>query len=134
MSRKQQNKRTGALGEALATEFLKGKGMAIINRNYLKPYGEIDIVARGTAGIHFVEVKTVSYETKADLERAVINQTWRPEEMVHNHKLGQLNKVIQAWLSEYRHTGAFQIDVVTVRIVPRETYCTANYIENIQAN
>ena len=111
----------GKLGEGLAVKWLTDKGYSILKRNYLKKYGEIDIVARETDKIHFVEVKSVSYETKVDMENAVSRGTWRPEENVHFAKQQRLSRVIEVWLSENNYKGSWQIDILSVRIVPRET-------------
>ena len=122
----------GKMGEDVATKWLIGKGYEIIELNYNKKWGEIDIVARETSiKIHFVEVKTVSYETKADLEHAVSYGTWRPEENVHTHKQERLKRVIQTWIDEHEYRGEFQIDIVGVRIVPREKYARVVFLENM---
>ena len=39
-------KEIGIIGENIATEFLLKKGFQIIERNFLKPFGEIDIIVR----------------------------------------------------------------------------------------
>ena len=52
------NKKTGALGEALAEIMLLEKGYRILARNFCCRYGEIDIIARRGNTLHFVEVKT----------------------------------------------------------------------------
>jgi putative endonuclease len=50
----------GKLGEDLACRYLKKKGYKVIERNYLKPWGELDIVTISPEKILvFVEVKTV---------------------------------------------------------------------------
>lgn len=50
----------GKLGEDLACQYLKKKGYKIIERNYWKSWGELDIVAISPEKILvFVEVKTV---------------------------------------------------------------------------
>ena len=100
-------------------------------RNYRKKYGEIDIVARETGGkVHFIEVKTVSYETRSDFDR-ISRETWRPEENVHHQKLRKLSRVIEVWLQENEYLGEWQIDVFAVRIVPREKLASITRIENI---
>ena len=129
---KAHNKEIGARGEEIAARYLEKQGYTILARNYLKKWGEIDIVARETVGkVHFVEVKTVSYETKAALSEAVTRRTWRPEENVHSFKLRKLQRAIESWLSEHRYAGDWQIDVVAVRYVPREKYATVKYIPNV---
>tara|TARA_B100000745_G_scaffold299981_1_gene252279 strand:+ start:1734 stop:2141 length:408 start_codon:yes stop_codon:yes gene_type:complete len=124
-------KATGDLGENVACEYLSNKGFTILEKNYWKKWGEIDIVAQKNGIVHFVEVKTVSHETKADLEHSVTHETWHPEEQVHQFKLHQIEKALETWLLENSYEGEFQIDVAAVRIVPRETYATVHYIENV---
>ena len=137
---KQRQKRakrnqTGAWGEEIAATHLKKQGFVIIDTNYLKKWGEIDIVARGTGRsgqiVRFVEVKTVSYETKQDLEQAISRGTWRPEENVHHNKIQRLNRAIESWIMENNYDGEWEIDVVAVRIVPREKYASIKYIPNV---
>lgn len=107
------------------------KGYTVIGRNYLKIWGEIDVIAQKEGILHFVEVKTVSYETKADLVEAVTHGTWRPEENVHAFKLEKLSRAIESWLMENKYGGKWQIDVAGVRIVPRETFATVKMLENV---
>ena len=121
----------GAYGEEIAVMYLKKRGFSILEVNYLKKWGEIDIVARETDKIHFVEVKTVSYETKAAMATAVSHGTWRPEENVHATKLKKLGRTIESWLLEHDCDLDWQIDVVAVRIVPREKHATVKYLPNV---
>jgi len=130
-SKKQNNKETGALGEQIVAEYYQKRGFTVLERNHLRKWGEIDVIAEKAHKIHFIEVKTVSHETKADLEAKVARANWRPEENVHRHKLQKLGRVIGTWLKEHNCLKSFQIDVVTVRIVPHETFSTINVIENV---
>lgn len=125
----------GAYGEQITVNYLKRAGFVILEVNYLKKWGEIDVVARETKQnnlkIHFVEVKTVSYETKAAHNYAVSHRTWRPEEQVTSHKLIKLQRAIASWQQENNSTDEWQIDIAAVRIVPRETYATITYISDV---
>ena len=121
----------GKLGEDLAAKWLVSRDFVIIERNYLKKYGEIDIVARETEKIHFIEVKSVSYETKSVMEIAVSHGTWRPEENVHYEKQKRMSRVIETWLAENSYVGKWQIDILSVRIVPRERIARFNLIDNV---
>lgn len=48
----------GEQAEALAADFLRGKGLRIDVRNYRSRYGEIDLIAREGATVVFVEVRS----------------------------------------------------------------------------
>lgn len=126
---------TGALGEQIAANYIKKQGFEVLDINYLKKWGEIDIVARETLAnkqiMRFVEVKTVSYETKAALDYAVTHETWRPEENVHFKKIQRMNRAIESWLSENNCDLDWQIDIAAVRIVTREKHASVKYIPNI---
>ena len=142
---RKNTRKIGDLGESIACKYLKNKGFSIIERNYSRKWGEIDIVARGTSQpfnnedvshgtserIHFVEVKSVSYETKSMLDWAVTHETWRPEELVHSFKLNQIRKALETWVAEHHWLGDVQVDVIAVRMVSREKYATVKYIPNV---
>src|SRR3954467_11329009 len=85
MAREHSTKEVGAIGENVAAEFLRRKGFEIVEKNYLKPWGEIDIIAVKANIVRFIEVKAVSREPGQDVTRE--NNDHRPEEMVHQHKL-----------------------------------------------
>lgn len=136
---KHNNKKTGNLGEKIACKYLTDHGLEVIEQNYWKSWGEIDIVAhetfesvpRETKTVHFIEVKTVTHETREALDYAVTHETWRPEELVHQFKLHQLAKASETWLTEKRYLGNWQLDVIAVRMVPREKVAVVKFIKNI---
>lgn len=51
----------GRYGEELACKYLENKGYRVLQQNYRKPWGEIDIIAKEkkTGLLVFVEVKTL---------------------------------------------------------------------------
>lgn len=55
--------RRGEQAETLAADFLHGKGLRIVARNYRSRYGEIDLIAREGTTVVFVEVRSRSSET-----------------------------------------------------------------------
>lgn len=122
----------GKIGEDLATKWLSDRKFLIIQRNYNKKWGEIDIVARRTdKKMHFVEVKSVSYETRYDLEYAVTHETWRPEDNVHREKQNRMKRAIQTWMLENKYKSEFQIDIITVRIVLDEKFARVHMVDNV---
>ena len=128
---KTNNISTGQLGEAVAARFLADAGWEVLERNCHLGFAEIDIIVQIENMVHFVEVKTVSYETINKLEQALNGAYWRPEEQVHQRKLHKIGQAAETWVQQQSFTGNWQIDVIGVRIVPRETYATVNLIENV---
>lgn len=49
---------TAKFGEEIASKYLQGKSYKIIERNFRKGYGEIDIIATFNNTLIFIEVKT----------------------------------------------------------------------------
>ncbi len=49
---------TGHRGEEIACAFLRGRGYAIVERNWRSAFGEVDIIARDGETLVFVEVKS----------------------------------------------------------------------------
>jgi putative endonuclease len=118
----------GQIGEEAVTNHLKRNGYVIHTRNYRKKWGEIDIIAKKRGVIHFVEVKTVSYETKwVDVSRG----TWLPEENVDQRKLRKLFRTIETWLLEYKYKDEWQLDIVSVRVDVKNKQGRIKIIENI---
>ena len=130
-NKKLLNKVIGNEGELLAANYLQKQGFEILKMNYRKPWGEIDVIAKKHEIIHFVEVKTVSYETKHDLQQSVLRGTYRPEDNVHKYKLKKIVRAIETWILEKKWEGEWVIDVAAVRTVPRETYASIKIITNI---
>jgi putative endonuclease len=111
----------GEIGETVASEFLESKGHKIFDRNFRKPYGELDIVSEGKRGeLHFVEVKSVSWET-----------AYRPEENVHAKKIERLKKIIQTYLTHKGFKGDWQVDVVVVYLDQANKKAKVSYLENV---
>lgn len=133
---KQINKRgsrnkIGGVGEEIAKGYLLRKNYEYITANYSKKWGEIDLIMRCGGRVHFIEVKTVSYESKSVLINAVKIGSWRPEENVHQQKLKRFSRTIESWLQENDYQGEWQIDVIAVRMVLNERYASVKYIDNV---
>ena len=117
-------KKIGALGENMACRFLVKQGFKILDRNYSKKWGEIDIVAEKDKILRFIEVKTVvSRET----------DRYRPEENVHYQKLKRLSRVIQTYLLDKKvsYETEWQIDVLAVFLDLKNKKAKFRWTENI---
>ncbi|HET8581333.1 MAG TPA: YraN family protein [Candidatus Paceibacterota bacterium] len=110
-------KEIGTLGESIAATFLERKGYRILERNYRKTWGEVDIVAERRGVVRFVEVKSVSRENSSSLSEGEFSREtgqYRPEEQVHPEKLRKISRLAENYMVE-RHDGReYQIDVVGV--------------------
>ncbi len=112
----------GQIGEDCACQYLKKLGWKIVDRNYSRKWGEIDIVATSSPTnsiirsiidifmvknnkiLHFIEVKSVSGEIphsqNREVTRGTNNDSYRPEDNMHPWKLKRLSRVIQSYLLE----------------------------------
>lgn len=121
----------GKLGEDIACEYLVGKGWEVVERNFRRPYGEIDIVARETGGLLvFVEVKSVSWETRRG-DPLVAHGTHRPEDNMHPWKLKRLGNTIQAYLSFRHHYDDWRFDVLAVFLDPATKQARVRHTEDV---
>ncbi|MEI6093540.1 MAG: YraN family protein, partial [bacterium] len=55
-----KTQQTGEIGEQEAVNYLINKGFNIIERNYTRKWGELDIVAKKSNVLHFIEVKSIT--------------------------------------------------------------------------
>lgn len=120
-----KKQKIGQIGETLAVMFLVKRGFAVVERNYTKPYGEIDIVAYKDGLWHFVEVKTVSYETIGK------RRSIRPEENMHGLKFVRCARTAEVYISEKRIKDPWQIDLITVYVDQDKRQGKVAYFPNI---
>ncbi len=105
---------TGDVGEYLACKFLERKGFTILERNFLKPWGEIDIVASKNGIVHFIEVKTVTREIQLDNKSGSREMPYRPEEQFTALKLKKVARTAALYMEQHRDVREFQVDGVAV--------------------
>jgi len=123
---KTEKRKIGDLGEDVVCRHLRERGCVILDRNYLKPWGEIDVVAFRNDVVHFVEVKTVTREPGQEIGV-------RPEENMHQSKIERLHRAIQSYLSEKPALGncEFQLDLACVYLDIPSRRAHIRLIENI---
>lgn len=125
-----ESQKTGEIGENIACRYLSSKGFTIIERNYTRRCGEIDIVAQKKNIIHFVEVKSVVVH--AFWEKETLD-TIRPEENMHAQKIKRLRSIIVSYLSEKdsEERALWKFDVLTVVLDPEEKKAKVEMIEDV---
>lgn len=108
-----KSQKIGELGENIASRFLMKHGYSILERNYTKKWGEIDIVAEKDNKIFFVEVKSVSRNLN---DVSCETNNWRAEDNMHPWKLKRLSRIIQTYMLSKKidESREWEIDLVVV--------------------
>ena len=107
--------RVGKVGEEGAAKYLEQNRFEIKERNYSKKWGELDIVALKDDKLHFVEVKTLSWDSTEE-ENTERMGRYRPEDNMHPQKLKRLARVTESYLANKRRAQGmpWQFDVAAV--------------------
>ena len=127
----------GVIGEEIATKFLKNKGFSVLDRNYRKPWGELDIVVEKDGILHFIEVKSVSCETLpvsrklSDGSVSYENLDFGPEDHMHFEKRKRLSRIIETYLIDKGGDKDWQVDLVLVYLSQKLKKARVNIVENI---
>ena len=134
MTTEKQN--IGKLGEDIAVKYLEKHGYKILDRNYRKPWGEIDIIAsenirknqflaRQSQELVFIEVKTQNQKFE-----------WRPEENITRHKKRQLSRIIMTYLKANRipEDQNWRVDVLAITLDFKTKNAQIEHIQNINLN
>ena len=138
---KTAKRQLGDMGEEVACKYLQNKGFSVIERNYLKPWGEIDIVVKKAKKLYFVEVKSVSREKSGvgglpagrQGSRGTQEYRLRPEENVHPAKLKRLHRAIQTYLLDHKvpEDIEWQIDIACVYLDFSTHKARVEILENV---
>lgn len=104
---------TGKRGEDAATKFLQDRGYKIIERNFWKPWGELDVVAIAPdKTLVFVEVKTLEHE--------ISESSISPEENLTSAKLKKLQRTASLYANDHPELidddKGWRIDLVAINI------------------
>ena len=130
MGSKTDKQKVGEIGENVACRFLMKHGFEIVERNYWKKWGEIDIIAKKEGVVRFIEVKTVSCVTLDNIEHKIDN--YRPEDNIHPWKLKRLSRTIQTYLLEKGSDDIdWQFDVITIYLDMSNKKAKVNFLEDI---
>ena len=133
-----QKQKIGEIGENMAVKHLKKRGFKILDRNYRKKWGEIDIIAeKDSSGsflrriftpnkiLHFIEVKSVAFKPT--------NQGYQPEENVHSWKQKRLGRAVKTYLLDKKipEKMGYQIDIMAVFIDLNSKKAKIRMTENV---
>jgi len=122
------SQKIGLLGEDIACKFLMKHGFSILERNYTKKWGEIDIIAEKDNKKYFIEVKSKSV---ISLD-SVTHVTNRPEDNMHPWKLKRLRRVVETYLISKRLGSVnWQFDLLVVYLDIKNRKARVRVIENV---
>lgn len=107
----------GQVGEEIAIEYLKENNYKILEKNYKRPWGEIDIIAQKDKKIIFFEVKT--------LKRC----GFLPEESITQKKKIILQRTAEIYIQEKKISLERQIDVIGIEFIAKDR-CFLRHTEN----
>lgn len=93
----------GKQGEEMAADWLAEKGYRILHRNWRYKNLEIDIIARSTRFLHFVEVKARQGGSLG-----------HPEDSVSRKKFRQLQRAADAYLQLHPGDGWIRYDILSI--------------------
>lgn len=112
---------TARLGENIAAKYLKDKGYKIIDRNFRKGYGEVDIIAVKDNVLVFIEVKT----RKTMLYGGAI-------EAISYHKIKSLIRTAQYYkLTHSKLPEMIRIDAVLIDLNSSDKALKIEHVEDI---
>jgi len=95
----------GQAAESLAADYLRQQGLAVIERNYRSPHGEIDLVCRDQGSLAFIEVR---FRARSDFGSAA--------ETVDSRKQTRLRATAEHYLLTHRgskENGRFDIVAIS---------------------
>ncbi|KKQ88022.1 MAG: hypothetical protein UT09_C0005G0004 [Parcubacteria group bacterium GW2011_GWF2_38_8] len=133
-----ETQKIGEIGENIAARFLVKHGFSILDRNYTKKWGEIDVVAEKDNKLYFIEVKSVSRETLNTFIPKSYNDSderyqHRPEDNMHPWKLKRLSRTIQTYLlsKNMAEEKEWQVDLLVVYLCQKEKKARVKVVSDI---
>lgn len=128
------SQKIGELGEDVACKFLMKHGFSILERNYTKKWGEIDIIAQKGDKRYFIEVKSKSVSSLDFAAGFNENgkETNRPEENMHPWKMKRLRRIVETYLISKRLGYVdWQFDLLVVYLDIDHRKARVKVMENI---
>lgn len=135
LSRKSR-KEIGNLGEAVAAEYLRRRGMRIVDRNVSRKTGELDLIAREGDTLHMVEVKTVLADEFPSSDESTegtagYQDDYDPSLNLHEHKLRKVARTGEWYVLEKRWQGEWQVDGCLVWLRRRDGLARVRYLPQL---
>ncbi|KKR02649.1 MAG: hypothetical protein UT29_C0001G0129 [Candidatus Yanofskybacteria bacterium GW2011_GWA1_39_13] len=113
----------GFLAENLVARYLEKRGYTVLELNYRKPWGEIDIIALKEGILVFVEVKA---------NRKII-VGFEPELRANSSKMIKVVRTARTYLAEKKYDSEqeWQIDIISVGLDESKGVAKIKHFKNI---
>ena len=122
-------KEVGNLGESIACEYLRRRGLTIVDRNISKKTGELDVIAKGEDTLHFVEVKTILTDDFPKDEDG--KDEYDPSLNLHEYKIRKVSRTGEWYVLEKHWEGEWQVDGCLVWLRRRDGMARVSYLPQI---
>lgn len=129
-----KTQKIGELGESVSCRYLKKHGFNIIERNYTRKWGEIDIIAIKDNVLYFIEVKSQEVESSffENKNEPIDGENFRPEENMHLKKIQRLRRVVETYfISQKIGNVDWRFDLLVVYIDIKNRKARVKVVENI---
>ena len=128
-----ETQKIGEIGENIAVRFLVKHGFSILDRNYTKKWGEIDIIAEKQSKLYFIEVKSVSrLPAEALAKTGETDDDYNPEDNMHPWKLKRMARTIQTYLlSKKLDDKEWQVDLLVVFLSLKDKNAKIKVVKDI---
>lgn len=116
-----QRQKIGEFAEKLVAQYLKEKGYKILERNFKKPWGEVDIIAKRKNEFVFVEVKANSQEFESE--------DFSPELRANYAKTRKIIKTAQIFMEGKE--GGWRVDIVGITFFKKKKKAKITHFKNV---
>lgn len=115
------NQSLGAYGESLAAEYLQKLGYSILERNFKKKQGDIDLVVKEGKTLVVVEVKT-----------RISDEYGPPEDAITARKISMLRRSVEYYLAIHQIAyNSIRIDVIAIMLNADRSLQSLKHFQNI---
>ena len=122
-------KEIGALGESIAADYASRHGIDVIDRNYARKTGEIDLIGKEGSTLHFIEVKTVLADEFPDERYA--EDAYDPSLNIHELKLRKIARTSEWYVLEKKWEGDWQVDGCLVWLRRRDGLARVRFLPQL---
>ncbi len=121
-----KTQKIGEIGENICVTYLTKLNFRILDRNFTKKIGEIDVIAKKNDIIHFIEVKSIVIKN-------VPHETYNPAENFTKDKYMKVYKTVKLYLEENNvsREKTWQIDLYCIYIDSKNKRHKLSKIENV---